>query len=90
MVTTPVLKGPERERLLATAFGSGTVLNTSNWMARDHRHRKCLPKLIPSPFFAQVVGDHGGTGFHKLLFQFGEGVGKIAFDIELSHKLLFH
>ena len=36
----------------------------------------------------QVVGDDLGAGLDKLLLRFGERVGKVAFDIELTCKLL--
>lgn len=37
--------------------------------------------------FCQVVGDYGGAGFDEFLFGFGEGVGEIAFDVELTSEL---
>lgn len=35
-------------------------------------------------------GDQGGAGFDEFLFQFGEGVGEIAFDVEFTGKLFVY
>jgi hypothetical protein len=38
--------------------------------------------------FCQVVGNQAGAGFDEFLLRFAECVSEIAFDIELSGKLL--
>ena|SRR5580704_4021349 len=83
---------PPRTSLL-TASISGTVprIDVDGYRLAVRSTWKCLPESISGPlFFSQVVGDHGGAGFNKQLFRFAERVGKIAFDVELGHKLLLH
>jgi hypothetical protein len=48
--------------------------------------RKVISVVIASQSLAffQIGGDDGGAGFDELLLRFGEGIGKVAFDIELA------